>query len=227
MTANIKLKDGQACGNSLISLSLCRHFCCLFNLFTLLLQVQINSFFFSSSLSLPDLFTHSFLPNPPQKTAFFSFSHSFLLTIWFSLLSKPVWLAYLTGDCFGVFFFFRRKPYRHSDTGPLLTEIQTHLPRSILTITFDPNMAPVTAISDGGWWSKTSQERRQCTEVSYETCRVSAKSESKQQQLWGKKKKCLDFSLSNCAVIKLTQSKSMTQKLFFFMSEISDLQRLW
>lgn len=186
MITNIKLKDGQACGNSLISLSLCRQFCCLFNLVTLLLQVQINSFFFfSSSLSLPDLFTHCFFQTRHKETALFHFSHSFLLTIWFSLLSKPVWLAYLTGDC----FFFRRKPYRHGDTGPLLTEIQTHLPRSILTITFDPNMAPVTAISDGGWWSKTSQERRQCTEVSYEKCRVWAKSESKQQQLWGKNKK--------------------------------------
>lgn len=182
MITNIKLKDGQACGNSLISLSLCRQFCRLFNLVTLLLQVQINSFFFfCSSLSLPDLFTHCFFQTRHKETALFRFS--FLLTIWFSLLSKPVWLAYLTGDWFFVVVFFRRKPYRHGDTGPLLTEIQTHLPRSILTITFDPNMAPVTAISDGGWWSKTSQERRQCTEVSYEKCRVWAKSESKQQQL--------------------------------------------
>lgn len=149
-------------------------------------------FFFSSSLSLPDLFTHCFFQTRHKETALFRFS--FLLTIWFSLLSKPVWLAYLTGDWFFFVVFFRRKPYRHGDTGPLLTEIQTHLPRSILTITFDPNMAPVTAISDGGWWSKTSQERRQCTEVSYEKCRVWAKSESKQQQLWGKNKKNVSTS---------------------------------
>lgn len=107
MIANIKLKDGQACGNSLISLSLCRQFCCIFNLVTLLLQVQINSFFFffSSSLSLPDLFTHCFFQTCHKETALFRFSHSFLLTIWFSLLSKPVWLAYLTGD----FFFFLKE----------------------------------------------------------------------------------------------------------------------
>lgn len=196
MITNIKLKDGQACGNSLISLSLCRQFCRLFNLVTLLLQVQINSFFFFKFFAVTSWPLHTpFLPNPPQRNCPFpflplvSFNHLVFITIQTSLAGLFDWRL-----VFFVVVFFRRKPYRHGDTGPLLTEIQTHLPRSILTITFDPNMAPVTAISDGGWWSKTSQERRQCTEVSYEKCRVWAKSESKQQQLWGKNKKNVSTS---------------------------------
>lgn len=51
-------------------------------------------------------------------------------------------------------------------------------------------------------------------EVSYETRRVSAKSDNKQQQLWGKEK-CVDFSLSHRAVIKTDTIKADESEVGF------------
>lgn len=174
-----------------------------------------------SVVSLSNLF----IPFSPQKSSekelpllsFFPFSISCSYTsIWFLLRSETrVWLVWLEAT----FRRHGRKPYLRSDLNLLW-------PRARLICLCSTPTSAFRGASNHYLMLVLQRltGRRRRSDVSYETCRVSAKSDEKQQP-WGEEK-CIGFSFRNWAVIKDSQSKFVFQKLFFFMSEISEWWKL-